>query len=139
MFYAGITNITAITINVYDRAELGRITGSPGSAVINCYSFAASIDPSFYLNVNAQFLTDTSGSATTTIPAAASAGGFILQNGTIYYASGNIHVANWIPISGGGSAYVPGDTSKWNTPYPTTIQQAIDRIAAVVGAITPIP
>jgi hypothetical protein len=35
--------------------------------------------------------------------------------------------------------YAPADTSKWVNPQPTTIQQAIDRIAAVVGNLTPIP
>lgn len=35
-------------------------------------------------------------------------------------------------------AYTPGTPARWAT-NPTTIQQAIDRIAAVVGAITPIP
>lgn len=36
-------------------------------------------------------------------------------------------------------SYTPADTSKWVNPQPTTIKQAIDRIAAVVGASVPIP
>lgn len=36
-------------------------------------------------------------------------------------------------------AYTPGNAAKWAAPVPTTIQQAIDRIAAVVGNTIPIP
>lgn len=35
--------------------------------------------------------------------------------------------------------YTPADISKWVNPQPTTLKEAIDRIAAVVGAGTPIP
>jgi hypothetical protein len=36
-------------------------------------------------------------------------------------------------------AYTPSDSTKWVSPQPTTIKQALDRLAAVVGASTPIP
>lgn len=35
--------------------------------------------------------------------------------------------------------YTPSDSTKWANPQPTTITQAINRIAAVVGATVPIP
>lgn len=35
--------------------------------------------------------------------------------------------------------YTPSDSTKWANPQPTTVQQALDRIAAVVGGVTPIP
>lgn len=35
--------------------------------------------------------------------------------------------------------YTPSNSANWTNPIPTTIQQALDRIAAVVGANTPIP
>jgi hypothetical protein len=38
-----------------------------------------------------------------------------------------------------GVAYTPADASKWVAPAPTTVQQALDRLAAVVGSSTPIP
>ncbi len=37
------------------------------------------------------------------------------------------------------AGFVAGDASKWAGSPPTTIQEAIDRIAAVVGATIPIP
>ena len=44
-------------------------------------------------------------------------------------------------ILGAASAapYAPAAPSHWAGTPPTTIQQALDRIAAVVGAVTPIP
>jgi hypothetical protein len=36
-------------------------------------------------------------------------------------------------------SYTPSDSTKWVNPQPTTVKQALDRIAAVVGLITPIP
>lgn len=47
-------------------------------------------------------------------------------------SSGNISSSASLP-------YTPADASKWQAPSPTTIQQAIDRIAAVVGLAVPIP
>lgn len=46
---------------------------------------------------------------------------------------------------GGGSepasdvAYTPGDPTKWASTPPSTVQEALDRLAAVVGASIPIP
>lgn len=43
-------------------------------------------------------------------------------------------------IAGASAApYTPADSSKWAGAAPTTIKQALDRIAAVVGASVPIP
>lgn len=36
-------------------------------------------------------------------------------------------------------SYTPSDSSKWANPQPTTVKQALDRIAAVVGLSIPIP
>jgi hypothetical protein len=35
--------------------------------------------------------------------------------------------------------YTPADHTKWAGTPPKTVQEAIDRIAAVLGATTPIP
>lgn len=46
--------------------------------------------------------------------------------------SGNVSSSTSLP-------YTPADASKWANPQPTTIKQALDRIAAVVGLAVPIP
>lgn len=37
-----------------------------------------------------------------------------------------------------GISYVPGNPSDWVSPAPTTVQQALDRLAAAAGA-HPVP
>lgn len=42
----------------------------------------------------------------------------------------------FLMVSAGGAAvagYTPGEPRNWQNPRPTTVQEAIDRIAAVVG------
>ena len=98
-----------------------------------------SVDVSYYpyLYINGLFV-DRTGSGVSTIPTAPLS--FIqgllidLTTGILYYSNGSA----WKPLTGGGASYTPGDPSKWSGS-PTTMQQAIDRIAAVVGASTPIP
>ncbi|MCH1627609.1 hypothetical protein MJG50_19925 [Fredinandcohnia sp. SECRCQ15] len=34
-----------------------------------------------------------------------------------------------------GLAYIPTNFSDWNVPAPTTVQEALDRIAASIGPI----
>jgi hypothetical protein len=46
-------------------------------------------------------------------------------------------VAVW--ASGGAGSYTPGAPGNWVGPAPTTLQQALDRIAANVGNAHPIP
>jgi hypothetical protein len=40
---------------------------------------------------------------------------------------------------GDATAFTAGDATKWADPPPTTIAEALDRIAAVLGATDPIP
>ena len=35
-------------------------------------------------------------------------------------------------------AYTPGNSADWVSPAPTTVQQALDRLAAA-GGVTPVP
>ena len=44
--------------------------------------------------------------------------------------------------SAGGAAvagYTPGNAARWANPQPTTVQEAVDRIADVLGDPNPIP
>ena len=41
-------------------------------------------------------------------------------------------------LSAADIAYTPGDSSDWVAPAPTTLQQALDRLAAA-GGVTPVP
>lgn len=66
--------------------------------------------------------------------AVANSGSLITYNTTI--AGGVSGVGTWVNYS---DAYNALDPTKWATAVPTAIEQAINRIAAVVGAITPIP
>jgi len=36
-------------------------------------------------------------------------------------------------------AYVPGTPADWVSPVPTSVQEALDRMAANIPAVTPIP
>ena len=63
------------------------------------FSFQSSIGSVQYsriLSGNLKFLTDTSGTATSSLSASSFAGGYILENGTLYYSNGTI----WVATSG---------------------------------------
>lgn len=54
--------------------------------------------------------------------------------------NGYLSSVDWSTFNAKQSAsYTPGDSGDWANPQPTTIQEAIDRIAAVVGGVVPIP
>jgi hypothetical protein len=41
-------------------------------------------------------------------------------------------------LSASDIAYTPGDSTDWVSPAPTTLAQALDRLAAA-GGVTPVP
>jgi hypothetical protein len=100
------------------------------------------IDTSFYSRIIiCGIYVDRTGSGITTIPPSSSFAQSLLMDNTtgiLYYSNSSSLGSVWTPLTGGGASYTPGDPSKWSGS-PTTMQQAIDRIAAVVGASTPIP
>lgn len=42
-------------------------------------------------------------------------------------------------VDASAAAYTPATSADWATADPTTIKEALDRIAAVVGGVVPIP
>jgi hypothetical protein len=53
--------------------------------------------------------------------------------------STNNPVATDNDITAPNSAYTPGNPAAWVAPPPTTVQQALDRMAANIPPVTPIP
>lgn len=53
--------------------------------------------------------------------------------GQVWTSTGTLGEGSWAD-----APYTPSDSGKWNGD-PTTVKEALDRIAAVVGNITPIP
>ena len=45
-------------------------------------------------------------------------------------------IDNWSTLSG-IDVYIPATPSDWNDPAPTTVQEAIDRLAAAVKSVYP--
>jgi len=66
--------------------------------------------------------------------------GAIENDGTYLYYTDNTPTRR-ILLAGDATnvPYTVGDATKWAASPPTTVQQALDRIAAVVGGVTPIP
>lgn len=58
---------------------------------------------------------------------------------TLFVKNDDGLTTNWTSLGPVTSDYTPSDPTKWASPAPTKIQAALDRIAAVVGNVTPIP
>ncbi len=48
-------------------------------------------------------------------------------------------VLSWGFVDAVYATYTPGDGTKWDGAAPVSVQEALDRIAAVVGNVVPIP
>jgi hypothetical protein len=111
-------------LNLYDYSQVqaGSINATQSDTVLNVFSAGVRVDPSYYSHVVVQgILVDASGTAHTTVPPAASAGGLIsdTSTGTVYAvnAAGNA----WVTVSGGAGGgitssfvFAPGGTAAGN-------------------------
>lgn len=61
------------------------------------------------------------------------------DNLNVYIKQDNGLSTNWTLYGTPVADYIPSDNTKWLNPQPTTVQGALNRIAAVVGASSPIP
>ncbi len=127
------------TIEVYLQDGTGlystAVVAAPGgTAIVFNYSPDTYIYPTLYPIVFADGLfIDYDGGATAAIPPARSHGGIIFEapTGILYWSNASA----WVPLDAGGFSYAPAVIANWSGTAPTSVANALDRIAAHVGPI----
>jgi hypothetical protein len=106
-----------------------------GTANVFNSSSDSYVDPSMYpILVATGYFVDYAGGAHTVVPPDNSRGGVIFEepSGTLYWSNG----VTWSTFDASTFSYTASNLANWSGVNPTSIQNALDRIAA---KITPIP
>jgi hypothetical protein len=134
----GSNNIEHMRLNT--SGNLGINTTAPG-ALLDLNSNSTSIPTARITGVASQtsLLLSVLNSSLSTVLSVSPTGTINMSGLTASRVVTTDASSNLTTSTPGGLSYTPGNSADWVAPPPTTIQQALDRIAAAVGGVTPIP